>query len=194
MQRIFAKLPWRMQPLPKKAKHVECHIKAELVGKSIRLAFTSDDSIRQSVQLIELNFYLKRWRDHSILSLPESHILDYSSENKSHQNNPEYTKIWRFNHTEVGVLVSTWTYLKPSDRHSKCPSVPMATIPPTTTSRGLATLSRLAFPRVAATVEKATWRQVCWSGWSFQIFLSFTPIWGRFPVWLIFFRWVETTN
>lgn len=44
----------------KKAKHVECHIKAELVRKSMRLAFTSDDSIRQSVQLIELNFYLKR--------------------------------------------------------------------------------------------------------------------------------------
>ena len=22
----------------------------------------------------------------------------------------------------------------------------------------------------------------------------FTPIWGRFPFWLIFFRWVETTN
>ena len=22
----------------------------------------------------------------------------------------------------------------------------------------------------------------------------FTPIWGRFPIWLLFFRWVETTN
>ena len=28
----------------------------------------------------------------------------------------------------------------------------------------------------------------------FQIFFIFTPIWGRFPIWLIFFRWVETTN
>ena len=28
----------------------------------------------------------------------------------------------------------------------------------------------------------------------FQIFVIFTPIWGRFPPWLIFFRWVETTN
>ncbi len=28
----------------------------------------------------------------------------------------------------------------------------------------------------------------------FQIFFIFTPIWGRFPFWLIFFRWVETTN
>ena len=27
-----------------------------------------------------------------------------------------------------------------------------------------------------------------------QIFLIFIPIWGRFPLWLIFFRWVETTN
>ena len=30
--------------------------------------------------------------------------------------------------------------------------------------------------------------------WWFQIFFMFTPIWGRFPFWLIFFRWVETTN
>ena len=27
-----------------------------------------------------------------------------------------------------------------------------------------------------------------------QIFFIFNPIWGRFPIWLIFFRWVETTN
>ena len=30
--------------------------------------------------------------------------------------------------------------------------------------------------------------------WWFQIFSIFTTIWGRFPIWLIFFRWVETTN
>ena len=30
--------------------------------------------------------------------------------------------------------------------------------------------------------------------WWFQTFFKFTPIWGRFPFWLIFFRWVETTN
>ena len=32
------------------------------------------------------------------------------------------------------------------------------------------------------------------SRWWFQICFIFTPIWGRFPFWLIFFRWVETTN
>ena len=30
--------------------------------------------------------------------------------------------------------------------------------------------------------------------WWFQISFIFTPIWGRFPIWLIFFRWVETTT
>ena len=30
--------------------------------------------------------------------------------------------------------------------------------------------------------------------WWFQIFFIFTPSWGRFPIWLIFFRWVETPN
>ena len=32
------------------------------------------------------------------------------------------------------------------------------------------------------------------SGWWFQRFFMFTPIWGRFPIWLIFFKGVETTN
>ena len=32
------------------------------------------------------------------------------------------------------------------------------------------------------------------SRWWFQMFFMFTPIWGRFPIGLIFFRWVETTN
>ena len=30
--------------------------------------------------------------------------------------------------------------------------------------------------------------------WWFQTFFFFIPIWGRFPFWLIFFKWVETTN
>ena len=30
--------------------------------------------------------------------------------------------------------------------------------------------------------------------WWFQIFFISTPIWGSFPFWLLFFRWVETTN
>ena len=32
------------------------------------------------------------------------------------------------------------------------------------------------------------------SGWWFQRCLIFTPIWGRFPIWLIFFKGVETTT
>ena len=28
----------------------------------------------------------------------------------------------------------------------------------------------------------------------FQIFYMFTPTWGNDPIWLIFFKWVETTN
>ena len=32
-------------------------------------------------------------------------------------------------------------------------------------------------------------------GGGFKIFVIFIiPTWGRFPIWLIFFRWVETTN
>ena len=37
------------------------------------------------------------------------------------------------------------------------------------------------------------WKVTFYSWW-FQTFFIFTPNWGRFPFWLIFFRWVETTN
>ena len=33
-----------------------------------------------------------------------------------------------------------------------------------------------------------------YSRWWFQIFFIFTPSWGRFLFWLMFFYWVETTN
>ena len=36
------------------------------------------------------------------------------------------------------------------------------------------------------------WR--CSTGWWFQTFVIFILIWGRFPFWLIFFKWVETTK
>ena len=41
-------------------------------------------------------------------------------------------------------------------------------------------------------IGRKTWKRnkVVW----FQIFFIFTPIWGRFPFWLIFFKGVETTN
>ena len=32
------------------------------------------------------------------------------------------------------------------------------------------------------------------SGWWFQTFFIFIPVWGRLPFWPIFFKWVETTN
>ena len=37
-------------------------------------------------------------------------------------------------------------------------------------------------------------RYVHITSWWFQIFLIFTPNWGRFPFWLIFFKGVETTK
>ena len=40
----------------------------------------------------------------------------------------------------------------------------------------------------------ATWNSYWITRWWFQILFIFTPIWGRCPIWLIFFRWVETTN
>ena len=43
-----------------------------------------------------------------------------------------------------------------------------------------------------STTKSVRWKSQ--TGWWFQICFIFTPIWGRFPIWLIFFRWVETTN
>ena len=31
-------------------------------------------------------------------------------------------------------------------------------------------------------------------GGGFKYFFIFVPSWGRFPIWLVFFKWVETTN
>ncbi len=40
------------------------------------------------------------------------------------------------------------------------------------------------------------WPRTTITGWWFQTFFIFIPIWGNDPIWLyiIFFRWVETTN
>ena len=38
--------------------------------------------------------------------------------------------------------------------------------------------------------QKKSWT----NGWWFQILYMFIPIWGRFPFWLIFFRWVGSTT
>ena len=57
---------------------------------------------------------------------------------------------------------------------------------------GHLTLERITY---CTHLKKVTSRIArCSSGWWFQIFFIFTPIWGRFPIWLIFFEGVETTN
>ena len=46
-------------------------------------------------------------------------------------------------------------------------------------------------------IDGLFWQEFFWRilpRWWFQTFFIFTPIWGRFPFWLIFFRWVATTN
>ena len=43
-------------------------------------------------------------------------------------------------------------------------------------------------------ILESNMRSMYTTRWWFQTFVIFTPIWGRFPIWLIFFRWVETTN
>ena len=42
--------------------------------------------------------------------------------------------------------------------------------------------------------KKHRWLFLTKPRWWFQICFIFTPIWGRFPSWLIFFKGVETTN
>ena len=51
-----------------------------------------------------------------------------------------------------------------------------------------------SFPQGRALFAEHISSCLSWSRWWFQIVIIFTPIWGRFPFWLIFFRWVETTN
>ena len=54
--------------------------------------------------------------------------------------------------------------------------------------------------QIASTFGHSPGSYVLWkwckslSRWWFQIFFMFTPTWGRFPIWLIFFKGVKTTN
>ena len=41
--------------------------------------------------------------------------------------------------------------------------------------------------------HNSKWSLFSWLGGGFKYVFIFTPTWGRFPFWLIFFRWVETT-
>ena len=47
-----------------------------------------------------------------------------------------------------------------------------------------------AWSRLAVTVSMLQ----SWSRWWFDICFIFIPTWGNDPIWLIFFKWVETTN
>ena len=42
--------------------------------------------------------------------------------------------------------------------------------------------------------ERVTCRDHSITSWWFQICFMFTPTWGNDPIWLICFKWVETTN
>ena len=61
---------------------------------------------------------------------------------------------------------------------------------------------RVVSKRAKNYVIKKTWygtgnknnQQKTETRWWFQIFFIFTPIWGRFLFWLLFFKGVETTN
>ena len=61
-------------------------------------------------------------------------------------------------------------------------------------------VSRWSFqcpPRFEKLGVKIPWQKNSFpkeASWWFQTFFMFIPIWGRFPIWLIFFKWVETTN
>ena len=48
--------------------------------------------------------------------------------------------------------------------------------------------------RVEFLMQKAAKKDNPFLGGGFKIFFIFTPTWANDPIWLIFFRWVETTN
>ena len=49
-------------------------------------------------------------------------------------------------------------------------------------------------PEVVAVWGVQSWSHPKKLGGGFKYLLFFTPIWGRFPFWLVFFKGVETTN
>ena len=47
-------------------------------------------------------------------------------------------------------------------------------------------------PRQRERISVSRWKWL--TRWWFQIFFIFIPSWGRFPFWLIFFKWVGSTT
>ena len=88
--------------------------------------------------------------------------------------------------TKNGHISKESTFSKPSTTHAK----PLHPTPATLVGQGTEIFQ-----------GPSSWVSSCWfsgmqsrSRWWFNICFIFNPIWGRFPIWLIFFRWVETTN
>ena len=58
---------------------------------------------------------------------------------------------------------------------------------------GLCQATTIFFQKLTSSVSSHFWWR-CFSRWWFPIFFIFTPTWWNDPNWLIFFKWVETTN
>ena len=67
--------------------------------------------------------------------------------------------------------------------------------PPFQSIMGWKSIRKFMTPQKKEDGSRRLWVVQLWvTRWWFEIFFIFTPIWGRFPIWLIFFRWVGTTN
>ena len=151
--------------------------------------------MRKMIQFVEHLF------SHGLVQPPTSYYFDGKGDN--------FLRVKK--KTPLGffplVLVACCSFLPFVSKPPRSPREPRG-------SRGKKSLKvqlRWAFHRSLSLPEAVSWTFVnvdssqmmgaffepIWkpkSRWWFQRFFIFTPIWGRFPFWLIFFKWVETTN
>ena len=59
----------------------------------------------------------------------------------------------------------------------------------------IGSMGRTLYLPTIFSIKKSQWNVSKYTTrWWFQIFFIYTPPWGNDPIWLIFFKWVETIN
>ena len=112
---------------------------------------------------------------------------------KNHEKEKQFTQSnpWLLRHVFPVVVCEAWFQILAGESHVADLAAAPGCRDPQGGSRGWVMSDEWVYD---ITMKKIHQVYEGITRWWFQILFIFTPIWGRFPFWLIFLRWVETTK